>query len=107
MIYVPTKAGLRLAALAFKIYKLGQKPPQAKLRAWLGLASGLRPEPAHHYLHHLVTDKEHVQNLLDTLLAHPSTHQNIRLGMCYNDEDLHIRGIFTAYCNCMQSCLTQ
>ena len=49
------KPGLRPAALAFKNYKPGQKPPQAKLRAWLflawpGLASGLqvRPEPAHH-----------------------------------------------------------
>ena len=42
------KPGLRPAALAFKNYKPGQKPPQAKLRAWLGPASGLRPEPAHH-----------------------------------------------------------
>ena len=40
--------GFRLVVLAFKIYKPGQKPPQAKLRAWLGPASGLRPEPAHH-----------------------------------------------------------
>ena len=30
--------GFRLVVLAFKIYKPGQKPPQAKLRARLGPA---------------------------------------------------------------------
>ena len=48
--YILKKLGLRPAALAFKIHRPGQKPPQAKHRAWLGLAffglarPGLQPQ---------------------------------------------------------------
>ena len=50
------KPGLRPTALAFLYPRPGQKPAQAKSQArlgrlflaWLGPASGFRPEPAHH-----------------------------------------------------------
>jgi hypothetical protein len=45
------KQGPRPTALAFPYPRPGQKPAQAKGWAWLGLASGLRLEPAHHYCH--------------------------------------------------------
>ena len=38
----------RPTALAFQYSRPGQKPSQAKGQAWLGPASGLRPELAHH-----------------------------------------------------------
>ena len=79
-IYILQKLGLRPAALAFKNLRPGQKPPQAKHRAWLGLASGLRLEPAHHYS---------VLQLLEppntcvccVLFAHTETQQRIILAM--------------------------
>ena len=48
------KPGLRPTALAFLYPRPGQKPAQAKSQArlflaWLGPASGFRPELAHHY----------------------------------------------------------
>lgn len=45
-----SKPWLRPTALAFPKSRPGQKPSQAKGQAWLGLASGVRPEPAHYYL---------------------------------------------------------
>ena len=52
------KPGPRPRALAFPDPRPGQKPSQAKGQAWLGpafcawlgLASGFRPKPAHHYI---------------------------------------------------------
>ena len=44
------KPGPKPGALAFKNYRPGQKPPQAKHRARLGPAFGLRQELAHHYM---------------------------------------------------------
>ena len=55
--YIPRvqKPGPRPMALAFPYLRPGQKPAQAKGHgpawlglAWPGLASGLRPKPAHH-----------------------------------------------------------
>ena len=58
------KLGLRPTALAFLYPRLGQKPAQAKSQArlflaWLGPASGFRPELAHHYWHLLRGQESH------------------------------------------------
>ena len=47
-IFTAQKPGPRPGALAFRNPEPGQKPSQANFLAWLGPASGLRPEPAHH-----------------------------------------------------------
>ena len=57
--YIPTKAGAQAGGLGFQKSQArpkaasgqAQGPGLARLfLAWLGLASGFRPEPAHHYL---------------------------------------------------------